>query len=174
MKITGGRLKGQKIFSIKGIRPTPQLVRTAIFNIIGEDIMGANFLDLCAGSGAVGIEALSRGASSCTFVEINQKCVNIIKKNINALNLRDRAFIKKIDVLTYIKMLKDKFDIVFIDPPYAFYDTASLKFFENLYLFARKSLIIQKDKRVKKFFQTSKQKYYGDTVLEVLSKHIHH
>lgn len=174
MKITGGILKGRRILSPRGIRPTPQTVRSAIFNMIGPHILEAKFLDLCAGSGAVGIEALSRGASSCTFVEINRKCVNVIRKNINALNLTDKVLIKKIDVLVYIKMLKDKFDIVFIDPPYAFYDTAPLKFFENLYLFARKSLIIQKDKRVKKFFQTSKQKYYGDTVLEVLSKHIHH
>jgi 16S rRNA (guanine966-N2)-methyltransferase len=84
MRITGGEVRGRRLESPKGmaIRPTSDRVREAIFNIIGQDLSGLNVLDLFAGTGSLGIEALSRGALHALFVDNSQKSINLIKKNL--------------------------------------------------------------------------------------------
>ncbi|MDD2430623.1 MAG: 16S rRNA (guanine(966)-N(2))-methyltransferase RsmD [Firmicutes bacterium] len=124
MRIVGGRHKGR---TIKGpvkadhskTRPTTDRVRESLFNIIAPHIRGANFLDLYAGTGAVGIEALSRGARSLTLVEKDRFMVKIIKDNLSSLG--EEAEVLPLDVSKALENLRQKdskYDIIFADPPY--------------------------------------------------------
>ena len=120
MKIIAGRLRGKKIKAPKGLATRPVLarVREALFNILG-DMNGLRFLDLYAGTGAVGLEALSRGAKTVTFVELGALQCRIIRENLASLE-KDAVIIRS-DVLRALKRIKKEgrpFDIVFADPPY--------------------------------------------------------
>ena len=123
MQIISGRFKGKVIKLPKGIRPTQNKVRKAVFDILG-DIEEFSFLELFAGSGVIGLEALSQGASEVVFVEKDKRCTRIIKENL--LFLAPEApkrgvLILSMDVLRAIPLLfhrKQKFDIIFLDPPY--------------------------------------------------------
>lgn len=121
MRITGGIYGGRIIKTVPGLktRPTPDKVRQAIFNMIMHDIEGARVLDLFAGSGALGIEALSRGAKAATFVEGAHAPAGIIRENLAALGIEGRVY--ENDYKNALKMLSaadEKFDIIFADPPY--------------------------------------------------------
>jgi 16S rRNA (guanine966-N2)-methyltransferase len=119
MRITTGIYRNRKLHVPKGIRPTQDKVRKAVFDILG-DIEGLTFLELFAGSGAVGFEALSRGASALTLVELNRDSVLAIKKNIDLLNPA-HCNLYHLEAEKAIKLLsldKKSFDIIFIDPPY--------------------------------------------------------
>jgi 16S rRNA (guanine966-N2)-methyltransferase len=123
MKVIGGIYKGFRLQSLPGneIRPTPNRIREALFDIIGAKIVGAEFLDLFSGSGAVGIEAISRGAKNVTFVEKNKKAIILIKNNLIKIYQNDFSKIIHIDYLQAINILnfkQKKFDIIFLDPPY--------------------------------------------------------
>lgn len=119
MRITAGKLKGRHLqFKSKNVRPTSEKVREALFNILGAQVSEARFLDLFSGSGAIGIEALSRGAHSVVFVE---KYPSLVFANLTTLALLDCCQIIKQDALKSLDMLNNKseqFDIVYIDPPY--------------------------------------------------------
>lgn len=119
MRIIAGIYKGRLIRMPKGIRPTQDKVRKALFDILG-DIKGLSFLELFAGSGAVGIEALSRGVKKVVFVEKNPVCIKILKSNFTYLLLTN-YYLLPMDVDKAIERLsKDRarFDIIFLDPPY--------------------------------------------------------
>ncbi len=116
--IAGGKLKGKRIYTPSFIRPTQKKVKKAIFDILGYKILNSLFLDLFAGSGNIGIEAISRGCKSCFFVEKNEKCVSIIKKNLNDLKISDSFKIVRRDASKFVNSVKSKFDIIFADPPY--------------------------------------------------------
>ncbi len=124
MKIIGGVFKGRRIDmpKRKDIRPTSDKVREALFNIIKNRIDGATVLDLFAGSGSVGIEAISWGAKDVTLVDIQKGCINAIRRNLKRLPIsQDRIDIIQGDALKAIKRLSDtkmRFDLVFLDPPY--------------------------------------------------------
>lgn len=130
MRISGGidkgRLTTSKRFFIKKslkqkIRPTSAKVREALFDILRNDIMGARFADLYAGTGSVGIEALSRGCSEATFVENDQFLINALRSNIRKLGYERRAHIAESQVYSFLGRASGKstiFDIVFLDPPY--------------------------------------------------------
>lgn len=117
MRITGGMHKGRKIKSPSSAttRPTQEKVRESIFNMLQFDIPGSDFLDLFAGSGAIGIEALSRGANSVSFVEKDRKAADVLKSNLKALELDAKVYVA--DVKKLLPKLP-AFDIVFLDPPY--------------------------------------------------------
>ena len=123
MRIIGGEYKSRTILMPKGveIRPTQDKVREAIFNILG-DVNGKNILELFAGSGAFGIEAISRGARSVTFVDNNFRCAQTIRSNLESLGVSDSMYdIVKSDaigVMSRLAKIEEKFDIVFMDPPY--------------------------------------------------------
>ncbi|WP_333654034.1 16S rRNA (guanine(966)-N(2))-methyltransferase RsmD [Dissulfurispira sp.] len=128
MRISGGIAKGRKVglrkaFVKKGeageLRPTSAKVRQAIFNILGDRIIDAAFLDLYAGTGAVGIEALSRGAGKVFFVDDNSLRISIIKELIEKFGFKDRAKVVKDRASNFIKKSESVFDIIFVDPPYA-------------------------------------------------------
>ncbi len=123
MKITGGKFKNISLHTFKNalIRPTLSVIRQAIFNICQEEIINANFLDIFSGTGIMGLEALSRGANFCTFIDKNKKSIDLIKKNINKLSIENTQvnLINK-DANTSIRHLTKSYDIIFMDPPYNF------------------------------------------------------
>jgi 16S rRNA (guanine966-N2)-methyltransferase len=123
MRIIGGIYKGFHLhtFASKDIRPTPSKVREAVFDIIGPGVIESDFLDLFAGTGAVGIEAFSRGARRVTFVELNKKAILLIKENLIKIHLKDFSNIIRSNYQQAIKefnLHQRKFDIIFLDPPY--------------------------------------------------------
>jgi len=123
MKIIAGKFKGRIIQMPKAIRPTSDKVREAFFEIVKGRIEGADFLDLYCGSGAVGIEALSRGAKSVTFVDNGFRCITTLKRNLAQLGILELSniHIYKMEALKALGAFKGPsraFDIVFLDPPY--------------------------------------------------------
>lgn len=113
------KIQGKPISIIKGIRPTQDKVRKAFFDILG-DIGGLSFLELFAGSGAVGLEAISRGVTDLTLVEPNRKCLFAINKNIESLKLKSCSLypIEAEEAIEVLYRNSRKFDIIFLDPPY--------------------------------------------------------
>ena len=123
MKIISGTLKGRNILvpDIPTIEPVKGEVRNAVFEILGEKILDATCLDLFAGSGSLGLEALSRGADHCVFVEGDKTACNTIQENLNNLNLLDRGKVIYDNVRHAVKkwsMTNDQWSIIFLDPPY--------------------------------------------------------
>lgn len=124
MRITGGHSRGRLLSSLKGlsIRPTSDRVKEAFFNILGQDFSGLKVLDLFAGTGALGIEAISRGAVRALFIDNSRQSVNLIKKNLAVCGYEDRADVLQMDLskgLTPGSLPGDRnFDLVFMDPPY--------------------------------------------------------
>jgi 16S rRNA (guanine966-N2)-methyltransferase len=119
MRVIAGELGGRRLQSARGeqTRPTAARVREALFSMLGE-LHGAVVLDLFAGSGALGIEAISRGAASATFVERAAPALAALRANAAALRLGERAEIRATDALVALRA-GGKYDLVFIDPPYA-------------------------------------------------------
>ncbi len=123
MRVITGSAKGLKLHTPEGmnVRPTSDRVKEALFNIIGPYIEDALFVDAFAGTGNVGIEALSRGAKMCVFIEKIPRCVKIIKENLKKTGLDNKAKIYKGDVFFGLDLLKrdfNKVDYFFLDPPY--------------------------------------------------------
>lgn len=120
MRVITGTCRGKKLKTLESLdtRPTADMVKEAIFSAIQFDVPGSNILDLFAGSGQLGIEALSRGASHCVFVDKNPVAVQIIKENISDCGLNGCSRVLNMDSIEYLKVAKAGLDIVFIDPPY--------------------------------------------------------
>ncbi len=120
MRVISGTKRGKKLETLKGdsVRPTTDKVKESIFNAIQFDLPDCSFLDLFAGSGQMGIEALSRGASHATFIDKNRSSIDIIKKNLASTQFFNDATVLKMDSILFLKNQKEKFDIVFLDPPY--------------------------------------------------------
>jgi len=122
MRVTGGTLRGRTILAPKTIRPTSERVREALFSSLGDAVVGARVLDLFAGSGALGLEAWSRGAAEVTWVENNAKVFRILERNVRALcpDSRGRAIFIRRSAYRYIEeSAAAPFDIILADPPYA-------------------------------------------------------
>ena len=120
MRVITGSAKGRKLITLEGedIRPTAAKVKGAIFNSIQFDIEGRNILDMFAGAGQLGIEALSRGAKKAVFVDLSREAVKVINENLEHCCLKENATVFNGDGISYIKTTREKFDVVFIDPPY--------------------------------------------------------
>ncbi len=121
MRVITGSARGRRLVTLDGIdvRPTTDRVKEAMFSAIQFDIEGRRVLDLFAGSGQLGIESLSRGASSAVFTDSSQQAINAIRENVEKCGFEGQSKIIKTDFLSYISMSPDKFDIAFVDPPYA-------------------------------------------------------
>jgi 16S rRNA (guanine966-N2)-methyltransferase len=120
LRIIGGKARGKRIRSVPGTttRPITDKVREALFNIIGTDIQGASFMDLFAGTGSVGIEALSRGAGYVHFVEINRRPLGIIRENLESTGLLEGSVVTQADAFTLLERPSmQAFDYVYIAPP---------------------------------------------------------
>ena len=126
MRIIAGSRKGHSIAAPKGLdtRPTSDRTREAVFNIVAPWVEDADVLDLFAGSGAMGLEALSRGAARAVFVEADPAACRTIERNLDKLGLRGE--VRCADVLTGIATERRRFDLVFCDPPYADRDHQTL------------------------------------------------
>lgn len=174
MRIIAGRAKGIRLFSPKGleIRPTLDRVRESLFNILSPRIEGSRFLDLFAGTGANGIEALSRGSSEAYFIDEDRQALDIVRQNLQATRLQEKAICVKGRLPEDLRMIQGAFDIIFADPPYAFAEYALL--LETL--LARQLvatdgiLIVEHERRCilpenLGLLQRSRQQRYGDTIL---------
>lgn len=121
MRVIAGQKRGKKLDRLRdeAVRPTTDKVKESIFNVIQFDVAGANFLDLFAGSGQIGIEALSRGARQATFVDENRAAISVIKKNLTATEFMARATVVNANSALFLKKQRERlFDIAFLDPPY--------------------------------------------------------
>ena len=121
MRVIAGEARGRRLEALPGTdvtRPTLSQVKEAMFSIVQFDLPGARVLDLYAGSGQLGIEALSRGAESAVFVERRKDALQAIRENLEACGFSDRARVVNGDAMSYLKS-GEKFDLIFLDPPYA-------------------------------------------------------
>jgi 16S rRNA (guanine966-N2)-methyltransferase len=121
MRVTGGTGRGRRLKAPAGsrVRPTSDKVKQALFNILGERIAGASFLDLFAGAGGIGIEALSRGAGRVVFVDASRASLTVVKHNIEQTGFEElsQAVLSKVE--SFLRKPSGSYDIVFLDPPYA-------------------------------------------------------
>ena len=124
MRVIAGEFGGRRLASVRapGLRPTADRVREALFSILGDSVKDARVLDLYAGTGALALEAISRGARSATCVERSSGALRALERNVRDLGLQSRVRIERADALSYARGLggeTDRFDLVFCDPPYA-------------------------------------------------------
>jgi 16S rRNA (guanine966-N2)-methyltransferase len=157
MRIIAGKFRSRQLKSIKGmaLRPTSDKLRGTLFNILGELIVDSLFVDLFAGTGAVGIEALSRGAREAIFVEKHPPAAALIKKNLESLEIREGTRVLKSDVLQALKRLAEepaaavRTEILFLDPPYADEEQYRnvLSFLSSTSLLAENAVVIAEHRR---------------------------
>ena len=177
MRIIGGLVKGRNLKSPKGMstRPTSDRVREALFNILSPRVSGSYFLDLFSGTGAVAIEALSRGAERAVMVEKDRGTAGIILSNLKLCNLTEKAEVLNLDTNRAISVLagrKVPFDLIFIDPPYKKnFEVTTLEQVQRFDLLADNGiLVVESDKNdlppddVGKLTAYRREKY-GDTAL---------
>ena len=170
MKVISGFLRGREIkgYTIDGTRPTMDRVKESMFAIIQNDIKDSVCLDLFAGTGNLGIEAISNGAQKCYFVDKNKIATKIIKENVTKFNIEDKCeIINKdyMDALDYFKENKIKFNIVFLDPPYDNHVITNI--FKILYakkLLKRDAIVVCEyvDEQIDtEYFDIQKERKYG-------------
>ncbi|HMJ75239.1 MAG TPA: 16S rRNA (guanine(966)-N(2))-methyltransferase RsmD, partial [Iamia sp.] len=158
-----------------GTRPTPDRVREAVFNALGSlgAVDGARTLDAFAGSGALGIEALSRGAETCTFVENERAARVVVEANLAATGLDDRARVIGGDVHDHLARTSETFDLVLLDPPHAEADWERLLPLVAARLDADGVVVAESDRAVvgpdDAIWEVGREKRYGGTVVQMLS-----
>ena len=120
MRVISGSARGRRLKELQGMetRPTTDKVKESLFNIIQFDIPGRKILDLFGGTGQLGIESLSRGAAPCTFVDQRRDAVKLIRENLNECRLSEQAKVVQGDSLAFLSACREKFDVIFLDPPY--------------------------------------------------------
>jgi 16S rRNA (guanine966-N2)-methyltransferase len=185
MRIIAGQRRGHKIDGPRAaadLRPTSDLVRESLFNIVGPLLPGRLAIDLFAGTGAVGLEALSRGAARAIFVERNREAVGLIHRNIATLRYQDRASVRLADAHRWVRSFQpgDQDPIaVFLDPPYREYEVRRRTFQELIRALIEKlpagSVIAveagrELDGAILPDFETWDVRRYGDTRLAILVK----
>ena len=155
MRIIGGLSRGTKLYTLDGLdtRPTLDRVREALFNILQNNMRDAIVLDLFAGSGAIGLESISRGAQKAVLCDKNKKAIDIIKKNVEKLRVEDKVKIAFTDYESFLNTSKEKFDFIYIDPPYKTnFISDSIKIINNRNLLSDKGIIVaetDEEERVK-------------------------
>jgi 16S rRNA (guanine966-N2)-methyltransferase len=165
VRIVAGEFGGRRLSTPKDtrVRPTADRVREAWMSILADAIPGARVLDLYAGSGALGLEALSRGAASVTFVELNPPSLRALQANIAALGVGDRVTVHRGEALRYAAGLEaGAFDVALADPPYARDDAARLVALFRSTPFAR---ILSVEHRATDRLDGDSTRRYGDTAL---------
>ncbi|WCN39045.1 16S rRNA (guanine(966)-N(2))-methyltransferase RsmD [Aneurinibacillus uraniidurans] len=184
MRVVSGSKKGHPLQAVsgKGTRPTVDKVKESIFNMIGPYFDGGLALDLYAGTGGLGIEALSRGVERCIFIDANRKAVSVVYKNLDATGLRDQAEVYCNDANRALNALAKRelvFDLVFLDPPYAEQKIESqLGIMNDHGLLASGALIVAehdaKDKMCEQIADIVKirETTYGQTVITIYRKEI--
>ena len=177
MRVSSGKYKGRPLLDnpFEHIRPTADVVKQSIFNKLCENIIGAKVLDLFCGTGALGIEAVSRGASEVVFADKDFRSVELTKKNIKKLGITENIRVIKSDYQNTLKLLKDeKFDLIILDPPYksGIYEDVVKQIYE-LGLLAEDGIIIcehdKKDRFDFSLFKTIDEKIYGIKMVTYLT-----
>ncbi|HKN19037.1 MAG TPA: 16S rRNA (guanine(966)-N(2))-methyltransferase RsmD [Dissulfurispiraceae bacterium] len=188
MRISGGTAKGRKVGIKKAflrreagdeLRPTPAKVRAAVFNILTGRIEGAAFLDLYAGTGAVGLEALSRGAGRVVFVEENNLRANIIKDFVDRFGFREKAMVVRTRVQDFLRKNEERFTIIFLDPPYTSEEAMQvIPLIDELGASDEEGIIIAEHSSRRELGEQAgelalKKKYkYGDTALSFYKRQV--
>ncbi len=179
MRIIAGAFRGRRLHAPKGakIRPTIDRVREAVFNIIASEVRDAQVLDLFAGTGAMGIEALSRGAARCVFVDQSVEAVRLVRENLELCGARDRALVIRDAVPSAIRGLAARgnlFSLIFIDPPYGRGHIE--KTIDILDMVAAPGAIAVAEHSVKdespaglKIWTRQTERRYGDTLISIYS-----
>ncbi|MFH1429646.1 MAG: 16S rRNA (guanine(966)-N(2))-methyltransferase RsmD [Candidatus Margulisiibacteriota bacterium] len=173
MRIIGGTARGrQLVYKSKNLRPTSDKVRESLFNIIRDQVDGCRFLDLCAGSGAVGLEALSRGAAEAVFIE---KFPKLVIQNLQTTGYGRQSQIMKMDALKALDVLVNKkysFGIIFLDPPYeSDILELSLKKIGASDILKCEGIVVAEHRKTKEIQETygsltlQRQVKYGETIL---------
>jgi 16S rRNA (guanine966-N2)-methyltransferase len=174
VRIISGTQRGRKLISPEGqhSRPTSGKVKEALFSIIQFEIEGRRVLDLFAGSGQIGLEALSRGAAYCLFVENDRRAMQMVRENVEKCGFNDRSSFLQNDYASVLKRIDEKFDIIFVDPPYASsYYTNTLKLISTFDILAHNGIIIFESKSDLKLpeetetLQKGRSYLYGRTML---------
>ena len=176
MKVIQGKHKGTvlKGFEINGTRPTMDRVKESLFAMIQNRVSDSVVLDLFAGSGNLGIEALSMGANSCTFVDKNSIACKTIKENLD--KVREVGTIVKLDYKDALSSFNNKFDIIFLDPPYdTDYIEKSLELISKFDLLNSDGIVICESNDLNKikydnYYQECKERKYGEKIVVILSK----
>ena len=180
MRVISGSLKGRKIkgYDIEGTRPTMDRVKMSLFGSIQSYIQDAVVLDLFAGSGNLGIEAISNGAKRCFFVDNNHQCIKVIRENIKEFKIEEKSTSIEMDYCKALALFKDKgnvFDIIFVDPPYKEHILFSiLEYIRDNDLLASKGLIILEYNyeyaNEVDGYTLLKKKKYGDKFISIYQK----
>ena len=120
MRVTTGLARGRKLVAPQGLdtRPSSDMTKQAVFNIVQNYVEGSTFLDLFAGSGQMGIEALSRGAARCTFVDQRKDAAALVRENLKLTGLTGQGKVVQGDSISYLMSCREKFHVIFLDPPY--------------------------------------------------------
>ncbi|MCX7704641.1 MAG: 16S rRNA (guanine(966)-N(2))-methyltransferase RsmD [bacterium] len=184
MRLTGGILKGRKLFFRKtpSLRPTRNIVREAIFDILREDIQGSRVLEIFAGTGSLGFEALSRGALSVVFVDNYPQSIRILKRNCRLLNLENKTTIIKMDTEKALKKFCKSgqiFDVVLADPPYNIETTKMRRIFLQVSTILNEDgfFVVELSSKRNVFespenssLELNKERKYGSTRIQIYKK----
>ena len=190
MRIVAGKFKGRRLKTVKGseVRPTADRVKESLFRIFGEQVVDADFLDLCAGTGNIGLEALSQGARSTTFVDNNYHSIRTIESNLEMCGFdRRQPHVQLIHLdarkaLARLGKRKAKFDLIYFDPPYASkIHESCVKQIAEAKLLSPVGVIVVEHRKVQEADWTeslilaelalSRQERYGDTILSFFRWH---
>lgn len=179
MRVITGKARGVQLKTPEGMltRPTSDRVKEALFSIVNFDLPGANVLDLFAGTGQLGIEALSRGAKHAVFVDAREDACKIVRENLRRTKLEGEAKVVRSDYLDYLRRCKEKYDIILLDPPYAevFLENA-LKCITEIDILQSGGIIVTErpvEKELSLVFEgytRSKDYKYGNTLLTLYRK----
>lgn len=178
MRIISGIRRGHKLISFEGdnIRPTTDRVKESLFNLIQGYTEDASVLDLFAGSGALGFEAMSRGARCVTFVDVSKASVEVVSKNAASLNFGDGVKILNMPYGDFFRNSKDSFDLIFLDPPYnkGFIEPVLVDIVENNRLSEKGIIVLESDDTDMHSeidgLSVLKQKKYGRTYITVYQR----
>jgi 16S rRNA (guanine966-N2)-methyltransferase len=175
LRVQGGELGGRRLGAPRGIRPSQGLVREAIFNMVGPAVVDAVVLDLFAGSGALGIEALSRGAARATFVDSDEAAVKVVRRNLAELGLADRGQAVRADAARWLAARPEEVaaaTLVLLDPPYG--DPAFERTLALLDDLASAGAVVVAERAHRDAaprlarLETERERRYGDTAVSVM------
>lgn len=174
MRIIGGSLKGRRVEAPRGVlsRPPLSVIRESIFNILGGSTVGGRVLDLFAGSGSLGIEAMSRGAAEVHFVDSARRCAEMIERNAHSLGISTSCRVVRQDVLEFVRAWTGgPFDIVFMDPPFLSGKVAeALGAFDGSCLVSDRTVVVvrvhwREHVDIPSVFQLARRRKFGDSVV---------
>ncbi|MEN6474296.1 MAG: 16S rRNA (guanine(966)-N(2))-methyltransferase RsmD [Syntrophaceae bacterium] len=170
MRISAGQYRSRRIVCPKGIRPTTDRVKQALFSALTMNLSGLTVLDLFSGSGSLGIEALSRGAAFATFIETAGPCLNAIHANLAALDAAAKAAIIKADVRDFVMSCTCGYDLILMDPPYDKGLASQLA--PHVYRLIKPGgvLVIEHSPRERIAMELWKAHGYGDTMISFIQR----